>query len=54
MFQDPIVKEIRSFRKQHSEKYGNNLDEIFKAIKKSEKKSGKKFINLKPVLTNKK
>ena len=54
MFQDPIVEEIRGYRKQHAEKYGNDLDKIFEALKKSEKESGKKFVNFEPKLLLKK
>jgi hypothetical protein len=54
MFQDPIVEEIRGYRKQHAEKYDNNLDKIFEALKKAEKKSGKEFVNFEPKLTLKK
>lgn len=50
MFQDPIVEEIRGYRKQHAEKYDNDLDKIFEALKKSEKESGKKFVNFEPKL----
>ena len=50
MFQDPIVDEIRKYRKQHAEKYGNDLDKIFEALKKSEKASGKKFVSFEPKL----
>ena len=32
MYQDPIVEEIRYYRKKHSEKYNNNLDKIFDNI----------------------
>jgi len=37
MINDPIVEEIRIFRAAHAAKYGNDLDHIFLAIKKSEK-----------------
>lgn len=50
MFHDPIVDEIRKYRKQHAEKYGNDLDKIFEALKESEKKSGKRFISFEPKL----
>lgn len=50
MFEDPIVEEIRRYRKQHAEKYGNDLDKIFEALKKAEKESGKNFVNFEPKL----
>ena len=50
MIKDPIVEEIRKYRKQHSEKYGYDLDKICVALKKREKQSNKKVVNLKPRL----
>jgi len=48
MYQDPIVEEIRYYRKKHSEKDNNNLDKIFDTLKKVEQKSNRKIINLGP------
>ncbi len=48
MFQDPVVEEIRCHRKKHSEKYHNDLDEIFNALKKAEKKPQRKLVNFGP------
>lgn len=45
---DPIVEEIRVYRKQYAEKYDNDLDKIFVALKKTEKASGKKVVNFGP------
>ena len=45
MKDDPIVEEIRSFRSAHAAKYGNDLDRIFAAIKKSEKKHSHRLVN---------
>ena len=45
MKDDPIVEEIRAFRAAHAAKYGNDIDQIFAAIKKSEKKHANKLIN---------
>jgi hypothetical protein len=50
MIQDQIVQEIRKYRKEHAEKYGNDLNKIFNALKKQEKKSKRKLINLDPKL----
>jgi len=49
-----IVEEIRGYRKQHTDKYDNDLDKIFEALKKSEKESGKKYVNFEPKLLLKK
>ncbi len=48
MYLDPIVEEIRYYRKKHSEKDNNNLDKIFDTLKKVEQKSKRKIINLGP------
>lgn len=49
MYQDdPIVEEIRYYRKKHSEKYDNDLDKIFEALKKAEKISKRKSVNFGP------
>jgi hypothetical protein len=48
MYQDPIVEEIRYYRKKHSEKHNNNLDKIFESLKKVEQKSNRKRIHLGP------
>ncbi len=47
---DPIVEEIRRYRKKHADKYNNDLNKIFDALKKDEKKSKRKFVNLGPKL----
>jgi len=48
MIQDPIVKEIRQFRTAHSEKYDNDLNKIFNALKAKEKTSTRQFKNFGP------
>ncbi len=49
MYQDdPIVEEIRYYRKKHAEKYDNDLDKIFEALKKAEKKSKRQTVNFGP------
>ena len=50
MIEDPIVKEIRKYRQEHTEKYGHDLSRICEALKNKEKKSGKKVVNLEPRL----
>jgi hypothetical protein len=48
MKEDPIVEEIRRYRKEHSERYDNDLNKIVDALKKAEKKSGRKLANFGP------
>ncbi len=50
MIDDPIVKEIRKYRKAHTEKYTHDLKKICVALKEKESKSGKKVVSLKPKL----
>jgi hypothetical protein len=45
MFDDPIVEEIRRYRKEHAAKYGNDIHRIFEAFRELEKKSGHGFLN---------
>ena len=48
MFKDPIVEEVRRIRDELAAKAGYDLDKIFKMLKASEKRSGRKFIHLPP------
>ncbi len=50
MIEDPIVEEIRKYRREHTEKYGYDLSRICDSLRKKEKESGKKVVNLKPRL----
>ena len=50
MIDDPVVKEIRKYRQEHTEKYGHDLKKICIALREQEKSSGKTVINLKPKL----
>ena len=34
MIDDPIVEEIRRYRKEHAERYGNDLNRIVEALRK--------------------
>ena len=47
MIDDPVVKEIRKYRQEHTEKYGHDLKKICIALREQEKSSGKPVINLK-------
>ncbi|MCI5148698.1 MAG: hypothetical protein D3916_04795 [Candidatus Electrothrix sp. MAN1_4] len=36
MIDDPIVEEIRRFRREHAARYGNNLQRIVEALREKE------------------
>ncbi|MEA2104973.1 MAG: hypothetical protein U9P79_10100 [Candidatus Cloacimonadota bacterium] len=54
MIDDPIVEKIRSYRKKHAEKFGNNLKLIVEDLRNKEKKSKHIFSNPGPKLLLKK
>jgi len=54
MIEDPIVEEIRSYRKKHAEKFGNNLNRIVDDFREKEKISKHIFLNPGPKLLLKK
>ena len=37
MIDDPVVEEIRRFRKEHAARYGNNLQRIVEALREKER-----------------
>lgn len=45
MIDDPIVEEIRRFRKEHAAKYGNNLQLIVEALREKERLSDRVRLN---------
>ncbi|MBL7648345.1 MAG: hypothetical protein JNK74_19375 [Candidatus Hydrogenedentes bacterium] len=45
MIDDPIVKEIRKYRKEHAAQYGNDLKRIVQAYQEMERASGREFVN---------
>ncbi len=45
MIRDPIVDEVRKYRQEHAEKYGNDLKRIVEALRKSERESKRKLID---------
>lgn len=45
MIDDPIVEEIRRFRKEHAAKYGNNLQRIVEALREKERLSDRVRLN---------
>lgn len=48
MFDDPIVEEIRRYRREHAAKYGNDIHRIFEALRENQKKSKRKVVNFGP------
>jgi hypothetical protein len=54
MINDPIVEEIRRYRKEHAERYGNDLNRIVEALRKKEAKSYRAQLNPGPKLLMKK
>jgi len=54
MIKDPIVEEVRRFRKEHAAKYGNNLKCIVKSLRDKERKSEHTLLNPGPRLLLKK
>ncbi len=52
MVDDPIVEEIRGYRKEHAKQYGNDLRRIVAALREKERQSTRTQLNPgpKPVL----
>ena len=48
MFDDPIVEEIRRYRREHAAKYGNDIHRICEALREKEKTSKRKIVNFGP------
>ncbi len=45
MMNDPIVEEIRRFRKEHAAQYGNDLNRIAAVLREKERASGREYLN---------
>uniref|UniRef100_UPI00405662C0 hypothetical protein n=1 Tax=Candidatus Electrothrix sp. TaxID=2170559 RepID=UPI00405662C0 len=45
MIDDPIVEEIRRFRREHAAQYGNNLQRIVEALREKERLSDRVRLN---------
>jgi hypothetical protein len=54
MINDPIVEEVRRYRKEHAARYGNDLNRIVEALKKRECESHRIRLNPGPKLLIKK
>jgi len=50
MIKDPIVDEVRRYRKEHAKKYGNDLKRIVEALRKREQESKRILLNPGPKL----
>jgi len=48
MIKDPIVEKVHRIREKMAAEAGYDVREIFKRIKESEKRSGRKFVRLSP------
>jgi len=54
MINDPIVEEVRRYRKEHSARYGNDLNRIVEALREKERESTHIQLNPGPKLLLKK
>lgn len=43
MWEDPIVKEVRRIREEHSARFEHDLDRIYGELKKLEEASGRRY-----------
>lgn len=50
MIEDPIVEEVRRYRKEHAAKYGNDIHRICEALRKAEKKHPERLVHFGPKL----
>ncbi len=48
MIEDPIVEEIRKYRKEHAARYGNDLKRIVEAFREKERQSKRPVVNFGP------
>jgi len=55
MINDPIIEEIRKYRKEHAAQYGNDLSRIVEALRQKERQSHHVKMNPgpKPILESK-
>jgi hypothetical protein len=44
MWEDPIVKEVRRIREEHSARFGHDLDRIYRELKKQEEASDRRYV----------
>lgn len=48
MWEDPIVKEVRRVREEHSARFGHDLERIYRELKEREKASGRRYVSFPP------
>ena len=48
MWEDPIVKEVRKIREEHSSRFGHDLDRIYRELKRREETSGRRYVSHPP------
>ncbi len=48
MIEDPIVEEMRRYRREHAARHGNDLDQICIALREREARSKRKLVNRDP------
>lgn len=48
MWEDPIVKEVRRIREEHSARFGHDLQRIYRELKEREKASGRRYVSYPP------
>jgi hypothetical protein len=53
MINDPIVEEIRLYRKEHASRYGNDLNRIVEALREKEQESNRIRLNPGPKVLSK-
>lgn len=53
MINDPIVEEVRHYRKEHAAQYGNDLARIVEALRQKERESNHIQLNPGPKSINK-
>jgi hypothetical protein len=46
--EDPIVAEVRRIRLEHSARFGNDLDAIFRDLQARQRTSGRTYVSLPP------
>ncbi len=48
MREDPIVEEVRRARQEYAQRFGNDLDAIYRDLKRQEEQSGRQTVSLEP------